>query len=351
MINHAATSATSGTAPATHHAPAEVVSLARQIPEDYVDFFLRRVLDIDEPFGGIQVLFMGDFMQLPPVSSADHGYFDWAFYSHSWVSANIKCVALTKVYRQADGPFVEMLNRIRMGDPPTPEQWELLRGCLVPADELSEATFITPYNRKVDSVNQYHLAKLPGDPIHIPAIFDIRDNHIRGNMTREVVRKQLCDTTIMRSTLSLKIGCRVMLLKNDVALSYVNGSQGILENINYDQSEERKIVSLTIYLDRCLVPITLDQIERGEDPRRVTVHRHTSTRGNHEPEEDVAHVEDPETGELVGWDAAIEEVKDQQVKVCYSDTRSCRKALFRPLRSMVAVRIPSSPGGERVTPS
>ena len=76
-----------------------------------IDKLLRLIRDKDLPFGGIQLIFFGDFFQLPPVDSNN-----FCFESEVWIEANIKTIILQEVFRQQDKVFVDLLDHIRYGN-------------------------------------------------------------------------------------------------------------------------------------------------------------------------------------------------------------------------------------------
>jgi nucleoside-triphosphatase THEP1 len=80
---------------------------------DFVDYVCRKIKDDDRPMGGIQVIAVGDFLQLPPVSKT--GLYDWAFACEAWRAIEFKHVTLRQVHRQDDAEFVSILNQFREG--------------------------------------------------------------------------------------------------------------------------------------------------------------------------------------------------------------------------------------------
>ncbi|KKK98828.1 hypothetical protein LCGC14_2638820, partial [marine sediment metagenome] len=98
-----------------------VVDEVSMLSGDYIemmDFWLRRMRKkITKPFGGLQVIFTGDFLQLPPVQKrGDKFDFLYAFQSQVWQKAGLQTHMLTKVFRQDDAQFIEMLMRLRIGE-------------------------------------------------------------------------------------------------------------------------------------------------------------------------------------------------------------------------------------------
>lgn len=79
----------------------------------YLDFHFRTIRQVDKPFGGIQIVAVGDFLQLPPV--AKNGIYDWAFLSDAWESAGLAACYLTQIFRQNEPVFIDALNDFRVG--------------------------------------------------------------------------------------------------------------------------------------------------------------------------------------------------------------------------------------------
>ncbi len=82
---------------------------------EFVEFLFRRLRGRDEPFGGCQVIAVGDFLQLPPVRTNETERYDWAFLSAAWTAAEFKTVVLETVRRQDEAAFVRALSEFRLG--------------------------------------------------------------------------------------------------------------------------------------------------------------------------------------------------------------------------------------------
>ncbi|MDP3697026.1 MAG: AAA family ATPase, partial [Candidatus Taylorbacteria bacterium] len=80
-----------------------------------IDTVCRAIKRSQEPFGGIQVVLVGDFFQLPPVRREDEEPYKFAFESEAWMSANLSVCYLTEQYRQSDPKFLGVLSAIRSG--------------------------------------------------------------------------------------------------------------------------------------------------------------------------------------------------------------------------------------------
>ena len=184
--------------------------------------------DRGRPFGGLQVIFAGDFFQLPPVVLAG-GY---AFMSPAWARAGIETCELTEVVRQGgDARFVALLNELRVGRC-SAASTELLATCSKgkkpePTDGI-EPTRLYCTNRDVDAMNAQFLNALPGEARE----FDGVDTFVRrpyGAAAEAAVLGELEKRAPAR--LVLKVGAQVILTRNMPLRGLVNGSRGVVESL------------------------------------------------------------------------------------------------------------------------
>lgn len=201
---------------------------------DKCDQVLKHVRRSPKPFGGIQLIACGDFLQLPPPTGA------FCFKSNAWTEIKFTNIILTEVFRQSDQTFVEFLNRIRFAERRklTETDIKILQSCVgknVTTDDGIEPT--TMYSRldDVDRTNTEELNKLKTDSVTITAEVDYED--VDGVMKRLPYAKSKLDYMLVNelksvqapSTLTLKVGAQVILLKNiSVSTGLANGSRGII---------------------------------------------------------------------------------------------------------------------------
>jgi len=195
----------------------------------------------DIPFGGIQVVFSGDFYQLPPVGDRDDEETSaFCFESDSWKSTFDKTVQLTTIFRQTDLKYTKILNQIRVGKLKKSSYETLLThvGKEVPEDSIIKPTILFPKRRDVDLINSAEMSKL-GDESHT---FELSDDialtlaertSVRtiSDAQREMELRFLTNNIRADKTLVLKKGAQVMCVANiDMEGPYpiVNGSQGII---------------------------------------------------------------------------------------------------------------------------
>jgi len=190
---------------------------------DFVEYLFRRLRDIDEPFGGCQVVATGDFLQLPPVRHSDSAPYDWAFLSPAWERAGFYTVILDKVRRQDEPDFVRALADFREGRI-VGSSAALLQGRVknFPASNL---TRLFTHNVQVDKWNNFQLGELPGDAFVFPALKSGPEAQV------EFLQKNL----LTPETLMLKPGAVVMFTVNknpnaESPVSFVNGQVGVIED-------------------------------------------------------------------------------------------------------------------------
>lgn len=192
------------------------ISMVRADLLDYLDLTLRKINLTDEPFGGIQLLLIGDPLQLPPIKE------NWAMLSRYYQSpyffesialkkAGFVTIELKKVHRQTDQLFIELLNAVRKGKV-TQEMFEMLNerhsGNLPITDQRYIS--ITTHHKIVNEINLANLGALPGE------IFTYNGT-VLGDFP--------IDALPADENLSLKVGARVIMIKNDDSgkKAYYNG--------------------------------------------------------------------------------------------------------------------------------
>jgi ATP-dependent DNA helicase PIF1 len=173
----------------------------------------RRPLREEEPFGGLQVVFVGDFFQLPPISRKQEPKF--AFESDAWKSANPIICYLSEQHRQEDGEFLQLLGAFRSGTLSTSHR-DRLRSRAGVRTETTIATRLYPHNDNVDRINQESLSKIDGS-LHV---FNMTS---RGPKALVDTLKQQC---LSPETLGLKEGAKVLFTRNNFDMGYVNGTLG-----------------------------------------------------------------------------------------------------------------------------
>lgn len=185
-----------------------------------LDGVFQAVRKNGKPFGGMQLILFGDFLQLPPVikSAEEEAEGKFCFQSRAWKSAGIKVAMLKQVYRQKDQVFSSALNEIRMGEP-SEAAYALLKARYNALDEAPqiEPVLVHTHNADVDMANSERLMKIDGAEERYRA-------HDFGKPGPLATLQSNC---LAPETLKLKIGAQVMLLKNlDPSGGLANGSIG-----------------------------------------------------------------------------------------------------------------------------
>ena len=193
------------------------ISMVRADLLDAVDMTLRKYRKSSLPFGGVQLLMIGDAQQLSPVVKEDERPYmsqvypsPYFFHSKALQKVNYVTIELEKVYRQKDQAFVDILNAIRENRP-TSETMSALNS-RVKAFESDEDTIrLTTHNHQSDSVNSRKLEALEGDPVMLEA--EIEGEFPENSYPADYV-------------LSLKKDAQVMFIRNDSCGEYYNGKLG-----------------------------------------------------------------------------------------------------------------------------
>jgi ATP-dependent DNA helicase PIF1 len=201
----------------TNHLAIDEVSMIPGSLFEKVDEIFRLVRKNDKPFGGVQLILFGDFLQLPPVSSDNAKPEKFAFQTAAWKRAGIKTHMLTKVYRQADAETARVLNLVRVGEV-TPDVSALLNSCYRKTDTTPEhpPVILTTHNKDADAINGRRLALIEAKAYG----FDAKDEGTER-------AKKILERCLMPTHLDVKVGAQVMLCVNyDQEVGLVNGSIG-----------------------------------------------------------------------------------------------------------------------------
>ncbi len=207
---------------------------------DSVDVVLRMLRNSEEAFGGLQMIFVGDFFQLPPVvkdagaklfavrqnpleefsgGSLEFSYDEqesiFAFSAQSWRRAKPLVCYLEEQHRQEDPVFLKILSALRRGFVPS-DLKEKLTARITEAPKKNTHTKLFPHNANVDRLNDAELEKLPT----LPRRYDMRS---KGSMPLVEALKRSC---LSPEALMLKVGAKVMFTKNDPEGEYYNGTIG-----------------------------------------------------------------------------------------------------------------------------
>jgi len=215
------------------------ISMVRADLLDCVDKFLRlNGKNVNEPFGGIQMIFIGDLYQLPPVVTAnekkiftEHYESPYFFDSNVFKDISLEFVELEKVYRQKDEKFIELLNQIR-NNTITEENLNLLNsrvGAEFHHNKDEFVVYLTTLNEMAYKINNEYLNRLPGKLYQWIA-------EIQGEFDRNSLPADY--------ELNIKPGAQVMMLNNDPQGRWVNGSLGRVLKVRYSRKEECVVIDV-----------------------------------------------------------------------------------------------------------
>ncbi len=202
------------------------ISMVRADLLDAIDFTLRRIRKNPLPFGGVQLLVIGDLFQLAPIIKPHEWnvlkeYYSSPFFfdSIAWNECGAIQIELQKVYRQADEVFINVLNRIRNGVSHGSDV-ELLNQRYQESVKTDEVITLTTHNRKADAINEKELNRLDGKLVKLKA---------------KVTGKFYESAYPTKAELVLKKGAQVMFVKNHSDGLYYNGKLGTIESIDDDK--------------------------------------------------------------------------------------------------------------------
>lgn len=242
------------------------ISMVRADLLDHIDAELRRIRRSYLPFGGVQLLMIGDLQQLPPIAHGEeemilrqHYKSLYFFDCKALQNLEYSCIELKNVYRQNDSHFVDILNRARIGRL-TPEDIDELntryQPRFMPRPEDNYIRLVT-HNRMVQNVNEGEMTKLDGDEY----AFDAK---VTGTFPPE--------SFPTAERLVLKKGAQVMFIKNDPDKRFINGTLGEVCYLYKDKIKVR-IADTGVTID--VEPMEWENIRYQLDETDKTVHSTT----------------------------------------------------------------------------
>ena len=254
------------------------ISMVRADMIDGMDMVLRKARKTNEPFGGARMMFVGDFHQLPPVVPRHEGEIlermgyksPFAYGAHVLAGGRFHKFELTQVHRQSEGQFLRILSDIRQSDYPQDALDDLNHLCHRPHREGVTPLLLTGTNSAAARYNADGLAQIDSPPRRFMGKTEGKFNIAKNKLP-------------VPETVELKIGARVMALKNDTDKEWVNGSLGVVQamtgrevrvkfdhsgkigdvkisswdNIRYDWDEAKQKPISTIVGSYAQIPLTL----------------------------------------------------------------------------------------------
>jgi ATP-dependent DNA helicase PIF1 len=187
---------------------------------DMVNVMAKHLRDNKLPFGGLQVILIGDLFQLPPVSR-DTSELDFVHLSTAWDELDMKVCYLTEQHRQEKGDrLLEFLIAMRQNSL-TEEMIQHVTG-LATAIAPDDITRLYSHNVDVDTINQVHLDALP-DKVHRYSMVVDGDKYKRESLVKNILAPE---------KLELKVGAEIMFVANDFKEHYFNGLRGRVVKFN-----------------------------------------------------------------------------------------------------------------------
>jgi uncharacterized protein YpbB len=224
------------------------VSMLRADLLDAMDYMMQTVRKKKTPFGGVQVLFIGDLLQLPPVIRDEEwrtlrNYYKGKFFFHSHVVQQNPplYIELSKIFRQTDDKFIAVLNNLR-NNQISQEDIQALNQYVKPDFDLKANKgyiTLTTHNVKADTMNAQALEDLVGKEVTYKP-------EIVGDFPDKIFP--------VEEHLKLKIGAQIMFVKNDLSFdkNYFNGKMGVIKSLSSHEilvhfPEENKTIEVEKY--------------------------------------------------------------------------------------------------------
>jgi hypothetical protein len=224
------------------------VSMLRADLLDAMDYMMQTVRKKSTAFGGVQVLYIGDLLQLPPVIRDEEwrtlkSYYKGKFFFHSHVVQQHPplYIELSKIFRQTDDTFISVLNNLR-NNQISQQDIQTLNQYVKPDFDLKANKgyiTLTTHNNKADAMNAQALEDLEGKLV-------VYKPEITGDFPDKIFP--------LEQELKLKIGAQVMFVKNDLSFDkhYFNGKMGVIKSLGSQEilvhfPEENKTIEVEKY--------------------------------------------------------------------------------------------------------
>lgn len=215
------------------------ISMLSRIQLDLADLIFREFKQVDAPFGGIQTVLCGDFFQLPPIArknepagakkaaqsslnfAGEDAPSEFSYHARSWKALDLKICYLNEQYRQSDQEFLRALNAIRSNSAGESVVDYLQSRVDAKINLPVEPTKLYTHNVDVDVENNLELQKISGKE------FRYKMELVGPAALAERLQKGCLAPPVLR----LKAGARVMFVKNNFEEGYVNGTLGVVQEL------------------------------------------------------------------------------------------------------------------------
>ena len=199
------------------------ISMFQSSRLDMINHLAKKIRKTDKPFGGIKVILVGDFFQLPPVNRYSK-IKDFVFYSESWKELNLSVCYLSEQYRQKeDDKLLTFLNALR-DNSLDENHFKIIDSRVNLNTDDKQITKLYSHNIDVDKINRKHLDQIKSSE-------HIYEAEFKGS---SYIVDQLSKNILAPTELRLKIGAEVMFVVNNISEGYSNGSRG--EVIKFDDN-------------------------------------------------------------------------------------------------------------------
>ncbi len=199
------------------------ISMLHDFRFDLVNRVFKAMKQSDKPFGGVQVVLCGDFFQLPPVTRVGEPESQFVFNSEAWKEANFAVCYLSEQFRQQDDAALAILNEIRLGEISTQTIENLNKRRNVRSTKHITSTKLFTHNVDVDALNDVELEKIDSGEVV---------EYSMESKGRDALVQALKKSCLAPEKLRLKVGARVMCVKNNFEAGYVNGTLGVVVSCN-----------------------------------------------------------------------------------------------------------------------
>lgn len=203
-------------------------SMLRADVLDAMDFLLKDIRQDSRPLGGVQIVLIGDLFQLPPIETRQdtetlRGVYQNLYFTSAktFPILDMVMIELTEVHRQSDPVFISLLAAIRQGSL-SDNDLKILDELYCPDWSQKEAIILTTHNNYASEVNEKQLNSLPGTV---------------NTFSAEITGEFPADNIPVDKVLQVKIGCQVMVVKNDNSKNrqFFNGKIGVVVGVSDDE--------------------------------------------------------------------------------------------------------------------
>lgn len=203
------------------------ISMVRADTFSVIDKILKSVRKNKAPFGGLQVVVIGDFYQLPPILTSKEKVpfstkYDsiFCFATPAWKNANFTVVDLKESMRQSDKDFIDMLNNIRVGSKDAVKALEKINHIGLSQTNIDESWIMLTATNVVANDYNSEMYDALDDGEEIVFYAQRENSNVKINPVDDVIR--------------LKKGCHIIIKANDTNGMYVNGDRGVVDEVTKD---------------------------------------------------------------------------------------------------------------------